>query len=1409
MDAHIHAPFLDIVPHSKATHIAVNNGSWFDPKTWQDGVIPNDNADVVIAQGVEVFYDKESNARIHTIRVDGSLEFSHNKNTQLIVDYIAVSNTGTLEIGTENNPLQAQANIIFAPVDPNNPEIDTNWDPHQLSRGLVAGNGAKVSIFGEEKTGYVTLADNHLSGATKLTFSEPVPTDWEVGDTIVLTGTAWDKNGSHEDNSVTQDEVLTIESIKGNTITFRHNDVNGNALRFDHTTPKGFDLDIYVANLTRNVIFESEGGNDVPPSQRGHTMFMDHDTKIYNAGFYGLGRTNKDLFIDDPQFDSKGKLIPGTGTNPRARYPIHFHEILEHHMDMDMNMDMDTAEVNGNAIWNTPGWALSVHSSRADVTNNVSFDAVGSHFVTEDGDEQATFRNNIAIKAAGSITDPDANLINPRDIRGQLNDFGSSGIGFWLDTSYSVAAFENNIATGMADAGIIVYGQNDLDSGPLISVSNLPDDLQHIAGTATEIHAYKVPLRNFTNNSVYNSEGGVEIRGVQRDDSGFDFNKVGHDEQSILEGLKIWGVQKFGVANHYAAHINVKNALIVGDTNNPIPLFGGPDQAQGIGIFSDKNARAMTYENVHVEGFTIGATLPQTGRQGYDSESPFSHSSLIGGEFTNNTYNLHAAPGREGRAPSNPYLSPLLTNPSLGIYFEIQGNPIFEVPSDNLSPVADFTFESIGGLSIAFDASTSYDPDYFPGWTDTHNDLYTAGDNTIASFAWDFDGDGTIDDFGRYSTYVYDTPGIYDATLIVYDIQGAATRQSVTINVENNPYSNLLNNGDFSQPLLGGYGYASFKWNNLSDSENLSDEVNPEGWYINDNTYWNWDQTNGWAFVDSTGGYGAKGMSQVIYDQTARRGLQTVSFDARNIGSNTLRLEVLGINGRFKLPNQGGASVTNLNNTVPFEAVTLLDTGNVANNQFDWTTFTFDNVDFGEGYEFIGVRISTNGVDSNEFLAVDNIFIGDSAETIDNSNNSPIALNDTAQVNENESVVIDVLANDSDPDGDFIFVSNINQPSHGQVLDNGNGTLTYTPNTNFSGSDSFVYTVADLNGQTDTATVNLKVDAVDNPSPTNILSFNDYIIESYSNQDKNPKTVIEDNGSSLKIIGNSWKKIAMPYEVTANTVLEFDFFSSQQGEINGIAFDNDNNQDTNSNQLFKLFGTQGFGDQTFNNYQDSVGQWKHYRIEVGQFYTGQMNELVFINDHDVSNPTAESIFSNIQVYEETPVPSNSVPFDSQIPEPPPNSNDPITEVTTITGTKGEDILEGTNGDDVIYGRGGKDILTGSAGDDILKGGAGKDTLRGGSGSDVLTGGKGNDILRGGSGNDIFNFTANEGRDRIRDFESGDTILLQNIDPQSLELIEQNGNTFLDLGNNQGIKLLGISPDALNINILSGVIELTL
>ena len=59
-----------------------------------------------------------------------------------------------------------------------------------------------------------------------------------------------------------------------------------------------------------------------------------------------------------------------------------------------------------------------------------------------------------------------------------------------------------------------------------------------------------------------------------------------------------------------------------------------------------------------------------------------------------------------------------------------------------------------------------------------------------------------------------------------------------------------------------------------------------------------------------------------------------------------------------------------------------------------------------------------------------------------------------------------------------LSVIGITQPSHGTLVDNGNGTYTYTPDANFHGSDSITYSISDGGGFTDTAIANITVNTV-------------------------------------------------------------------------------------------------------------------------------------------------------------------------------------------------------------------------------------------------------------------------------------------------------------------------------------------
>ena len=74
----------------------------------------------------------------------------------------------------------------------------------------------------------------------------------------------------------------------------------------------------------------------------------------------------------------------------------------------------------------------------------------------------------------------------------------------------------------------------------------------------------------------------------------------------------------------------------------------------------------------------------------------------------------------------------------------------------------------------------------------------------------------------------------------------------------------------------------------------------------------------------------------------------------------------------------------------------------------------------------------------------------------------PDAQDDVAITNEDVGVDIDVLANDSDPEGAPLTVRAVTQGANGTVAINPDGTVNYSPDEGFNGSDTFEYTVSDF-----------------------------------------------------------------------------------------------------------------------------------------------------------------------------------------------------------------------------------------------------------------------------------------------------------------------------------------------------------
>ena len=89
-------------------------------------------------------------------------------------------------------------------------------------------------------------------------------------------------------------------------------------------------------------------------------------------------------------------------------------------------------------------------------------------------------------------------------------------------------------------------------------------------------------------------------------------------------------------------------------------------------------------------------------------------------------------------------------------------------------------------------------------------------------------------------------------------------------------------------------------------------------------------------------------------------------------------------------------------------------------------------------------------------------------------NRPPVAKDDTKTINEDTPATIAVLDNDSDPDGDVITVSAVNQGAHGSVTKTAT-SITYTPDQDWTGIDSFSYSITDGRGGTATAAVVITV----------------------------------------------------------------------------------------------------------------------------------------------------------------------------------------------------------------------------------------------------------------------------------------------------------------------------------------------
>jgi len=156
------------------------------------------------------------------------------------------------------------------------------------------------------------------------------------------------------------------------------------------------------------------------------------------------------------------------------------------------------------------------------------------------------------------------------------------------------------------------------------------------------------------------------------------------------------------------------------------------------------------------------------------------------------------------------------------------------------------------------------------------------------------------------------------------------------------------------------------------------------------------------------------------------------------------------------------------------------------------------------------------------------------------------------------------------------------------------------------------------------------------PQPNIQLNDLSELLSYAGGQDAGGVTELDNDGKSIFLDGNLWKRIDFDYEITEHTVLRFDYQSTNVPEIAAIGFDNDNNF-TNSSQFFFVHGQQFTGinysapalDYAYNG----SGDIETIEIPIGEFFQGNFESLIFINDDDGGGDDGDSLFNNLSFYE--------------------------------------------------------------------------------------------------------------------------------------------------------------------------------
>jgi uncharacterized repeat protein (TIGR01451 family) len=246
--------------------------------------------------------------------------------------------------------------------------------------------------------------------------------------------------------------------------------------------------------------------------------------------------------------------------------------------------------------------------------------------------------------------------------------------------------------------------------------------------------------------------------------------------------------------------------------------------------------------------------------------------------------------------------------------------------------------------------------------------------------------------------------------------------------------------------------------------------------------------------------YGKSGSNNVFYRTKTGTSAWTAELTGPNVGGIPNSLEIypnLSSNGIMLAVQDAGSDLNYVlwNGSSWGTPVELsVNTAEVKNQPFTflWNQIPPSALSSSQGYYLMRVDPATFPL--NTSLTTDNletaVLLGSGQVDCDNNfgltvHLPPVANPDTAYVDAGTSVVINVIANDYDPEGTPLTMTILTNPPFGTASNNGNGSLTFRPNNGFTGWQTFTYKICDQGTPSlcDTTTVSVLVSVLFNDAP--------------------------------------------------------------------------------------------------------------------------------------------------------------------------------------------------------------------------------------------------------------------------------------------------------------------------------------